>query len=68
MVDQDSADPKFNVTTAHLLRREALRRAAKELSTVTGRGLEKALAQISSEVTDEAGHRRMPGRKLPGQA
>jgi len=42
MVDQDSADPQFNATTARLLRREALRRAAKVLSIVTGPGLENA--------------------------
>ena len=80
MVDQDSADSQFNVTTARLLRREALRRAAKELSTMTGPGLENALARISSEVTEEAAQRRAnaggkgydaglaPGRKLPGRA
>lgn len=80
MVDQDSADPQFNATTARLLRREALRRAAKELSTMTLPGLENAVARISSEVTQEAALRRAnasgkahgagvaPGRKLPGQA
>jgi phage shock protein A len=80
MVDQDSADSQFNVTTARLLRREALRRAAKELSTMTGPGLENALARISSEVTEEAAQRRAnvsgkghdagssPGKKLPGRA
>lgn len=58
MVDQNSTDSQFNVTTARLLRREALRRAAKELSTMTGPGLENALARISSEVTEEAVQRR----------
>ena len=53
MVDQDPPDPQFNATTARLLRREALRRAADEMSTMTGPGLENALARISAEVTEE---------------
>ena len=77
MVDQDAPDPQFDAMTARLLRREALRRAAEELSTMTGPGLEEALARISTEVTDEAASRRATaadgrtgaarGRKLPGQ-
>jgi phage shock protein A len=79
MVDQDAPDPQFDAMTARLLRREALRRAAEELSTMTGPGLEEALARISTEVTDEAAYRRATAaekvgrtgaalrRKLPGQ-
>jgi phage shock protein A len=77
MVDQDAPDPQFAAMTARLLRREALRRAAEELNTMTGPGLEQALARISTEVTDEAAYRRATaadgrtgaalGRKLPGQ-
>ena len=79
MVDQDAPDPQFDAMTARLLGREALRRAAEELSTMTGPGLEEALARISTEVTDEAAYRRATaaekvgrtgaalGRKLPGQ-
>ena len=80
MVDQDTPDPQFDAMTSRLLRREALRRAAEELSTMTGPGLESALARLSAEVTEEAAFRRAtargdadhtgapPGRKLPGQA
>lgn len=79
MVHQDVPDPQFDVTTARLLRREALRRAAEELNTTSGPGLEEALARISTEVTEEAAYRRVtaagkadhavggPVRKLPGQ-
>jgi hypothetical protein len=48
----------FNATTARLLRREALRRAAEELNTTSGRGLESVLERISAEVTAEAAERR----------
>ena len=58
MVDQDTPDPQFNAMTARLLRREALRRATEELSTMTGPGLEQALARVSAEVTEEAAYRR----------
>jgi hypothetical protein len=58
MVDQDAPDPQFDAMTARLLRREALRRAAEELNTTSGPGLEEALARISSEVTAEAAYRR----------
>jgi len=53
-VDQDTPDPKFDAMTARLLRREALRRAAEELNTTSGPGLEDVLARISAEVTAEA--------------
>ena len=42
--------------TSRLLRREALRRAAEELNTMTGPGLEQALARVSAEVTEEAAY------------
>ena len=54
MADQDQAEPQFNAMTARLLRREALRRAAEELNTTSGPGLEGVLARISAEVTAEA--------------
>jgi len=50
----DAPDPKFDAMTARLLRREALRRAAEELNTTSGPGLEDMLARISAEVTAEA--------------
>ena len=58
MVDQDAPDPKFDAMTARLLRREALRRAAEELNTTSGPGLEGVLARISAEVTAEAACRQ----------
>ena len=42
MLDQDAPDPKFDAMTARLLRREALRRAAEELNTTSGPGLEES--------------------------
>jgi phage shock protein A len=54
MVDQDAPDPQFDAMTARLLRREALRRAAEELNTTSGPGLEEVLARIAAEVTAEA--------------
>ena len=57
MVDQDGPDPQFDAMTARLLRREALRRAAEEMNTTSGPGLEGVLARISAEVTAEARRR-----------
>ncbi len=54
MADQDEPDPAFDTFTSRLIRREALRRAAMELSTTTPAGLESALARISAEVTADA--------------
>jgi phage shock protein A len=54
MTDADTPDPAFDTFTSRLIRREAQRRAALELSTTTPAGLESALAKISAEVTDEA--------------
>jgi hypothetical protein len=54
MTDADLPDPEFESLTSRLIRREALRRAALELSTTTPAGLESALAKISAEVTEEA--------------
>ena len=80
MIDKGTPDPPFDATTARLLRREALRRAAEELNTTSGPGLEDALARISAEVTEEAAYRHAaaagtkagttdagPVRKLPEQ-
>ena len=57
MVEQDRPDPALDAMTSRLLRREALRRAAEELNTTTGHGLEDVLARISAEVTAEASAR-----------
>jgi phage shock protein A len=59
LAEPDPPDPAFNAMTSRLLRREALRRAAGELNTMTGPGLEQALARISAEVTEEAACRRV---------
>ncbi len=40
--------------SARLIRREAKRRAALELSTTTPQGLESAMERISAEVTADA--------------
>jgi hypothetical protein len=57
MGDQDRPDPQFDAMTARLLQREALRRAAEELNTTSGPGLEGVLARISAEVTAQAASR-----------
>lgn len=57
MANQESPDAQFDVMTSRLLRREALRRAAQELNTTSGPGLEDALARISAEVTADAAAR-----------
>jgi len=54
MTDPDKPDPAFDTFTSRLIRREALRRAALELSTASPAGLESALAEISAEVTADA--------------
>jgi hypothetical protein len=46
--------PVTETFSARLIRRDAERRAALELSTATPAGLESALAQISAEVTADA--------------
>jgi hypothetical protein len=53
-VEQDPSEAEFNTATARLLRREALRRAAAELNTTSGPGLESVLERISAEVTADA--------------
>jgi len=58
MTDQDPTDAAFNRFSERLIRREALRRAALELSTTTPAGLESALARISDELTAEAAQGR----------
>ncbi len=54
MPDDDQPDPEFDAKTSRLLRREALRRAAEELNTTSGPGLESMLERISAEVTADA--------------
>jgi hypothetical protein len=54
MTDADQPDPAFDTFVSRLIRREALRRAAMELSTTTPAGLESALERISVEVTADA--------------
>jgi hypothetical protein len=57
MVDENRPDPQFDAMTARLLHREALRRAAEDLNTTSGPGLEGVLARISAEVTADAARR-----------
>lgn len=51
---EELADTEFDAMTARLLRREALRRAAEELNTTSGPGLESILGRISADVTSDA--------------
>ncbi|MDR3534480.1 MAG: hypothetical protein P4L90_28445 [Rhodopila sp.] len=64
MADDDQPDPAFDTFTSRLIRREALRRAAQELSTATPVGLEDALARISAEVTAEAAEAKADATKV----
>jgi hypothetical protein len=57
-MDQDPSDAEYHAMTARLLRREAMRRAAKELNSTSAPGLEDLLSRISAEVTAEASHER----------
>lgn len=66
MTDQHDTDQNFNATTARLLRREAVRRAAQEVSTMTGPGLENALSRISAEVTLDAVERQADAMSKTG--
>jgi phage shock protein A len=66
-MESDKPDAEFNAVTARLLRREALRRAAAELNTTSGPGLEHALEQISAEVTAEAEERLADLRPKPSR-
>jgi hypothetical protein len=54
MPDDDKPGAAFETFSAILIRREAKRRAALELSTTTPAGLENAPAKISAEVTADA--------------
>jgi hypothetical protein len=54
MPDDEKLDAVFETFSARLIRREAKRRAALELSTTSPAGLESALARISAEVTADA--------------
>jgi hypothetical protein len=55
MMEHERSDPHFDAVTARLLRR-----AANELNTTSGPGLESVLARISAEVTAEAAGRTPP--------
>jgi len=57
-MDQDPPEAEYQAKTARLLRREALRRAATELNSTSGPGLEDVLGRISAEVTAEAADKR----------
>ena len=57
-MEEDPADTEYQAMTARLLRREALRRAAHELNSTSGPGLEDVLGRISAEVTAEANDKR----------
>jgi hypothetical protein len=67
MTDADTPDPEFDTFTSRLIRREALRRAALELSTTTPAGLESALAKISAEVTEEAAEAKDAPKNPPSR-
>jgi hypothetical protein len=54
MANDDKPDVEFETFSARLIRREAKRRAALELSTTTPAGLESALVRITAEVTADA--------------
>jgi hypothetical protein len=54
MANDDKPDAEFETFSARLIRREAKRRAALELSTTTPAGLESTLARITAEVTADA--------------
>jgi len=58
MLEPAASDASFDAMTARQLRREALRRAAEELNTMTGPGLEGVLSRISAEVTAEAAEQK----------
>jgi hypothetical protein len=58
-MEQAPSDSEFHAMTARLLRREALRRAAEELNSTSGPGLEDVLGRISAEVTAEANDKRV---------
>lgn len=66
MSGQDRDDARFDAITARLIRREALRRAAEELNTTSGPGLEGVLARISAEVTADAAEKA--AEKRPANA
>jgi hypothetical protein len=53
-----TADNEPDTFSARLLRRDAQRRAALELSTANPVGLENAMARLSAEMTEEAEARR----------
>lgn len=54
MSEPEQTEAEFKAMTGRLLRREALRRAAAEMNTTSGPGLEDVLARVSAEVTADA--------------
>ena len=62
-MEEQQSDREFNAMTARLLRREALRRAAEEMNTTSGPGLEGMLGRISAEVTAEAAEKHVSDPK-----
>jgi hypothetical protein len=56
-MDQEQTDLQFNASVARMLHREALRRAAREMNSTSGPGLEAILARISADATAEAAER-----------
>ena len=66
MTDADDSDAQFKTAAGRMLRREALRRAAMEMSTTSGPGLENMLERISREVTAEAAA-KLPHGPLSGE-
>ncbi len=58
-MNQDPSDAEYHAMTARLLGREALRRAARELNSTSGPGLEDVMSRISAEVTAEATDERV---------
>jgi phage shock protein A len=68
MAETDKPNPAFDAMTSRLLRREALRRAAEELNTMSPSGLEGVLARISAEVTAEAACRSAADKGKPDSA
>lgn len=67
-MEHDPSDAEFHAMTARLLRREALRRAATELNSTSGPGLEDVLGRISAEVTAEANDKRASRDVIPEPA
>jgi hypothetical protein len=64
-MEREPSDAEYQAMTARLLRREALRRAARELNSTSGPGLEDVMSRISAEVTAEATDKRARSGREP---